>query len=260
MKRLLSAALILSAVLCDVSPGAAQDRAALVVATNYPDAIVYIDTVRHGAASGRVFVTRAGTRTVRLVAAEEVSWNITPVEMEVSLNAGDTVHVSMDFPLYYHFETHPLGATTFLVSGDQRAALGRTPFTYRSKGIAEGNFVIERSGYRAESIQPGQEIWNRYVFHLQPLVDGAGPGPFTLAQAPKRRRWIDVTAATLVAAGGVLAVHYKFKADRIDDEYQATGDPSLRPRVAQLDDYAMAALIGMQAGVVTIGVRFFLRK
>ena len=53
-----------------------------------------------------------------------------------------------------------------------------------------------------------------------------------------------------------MAVHYKFRADRINDDYLATGDPSLRPRVARLDDRSGIALGVMQVGLVTLAVRF----
>ena len=52
-----------------------------------------------------------------------------------------------------------------------------------------------------------------------------------------------------VAAGGALAVHFKFKADDRYDQYLETGDPEFKDQVQQYDTYSYVALAGMQVGI-----------
>ncbi len=238
----------------------AQDRAVLEVDTNYPEAIVYVDTVRMGPARWRTFVTGVGLHTIRLLAPGEAAWSVAPVERAVVLVPGDTAKVRLVFPLYHRVESVPSGAVVHLREGPVRRMLGRTPVTYKSKASDLYDFVVELSGYSPAEVTPGRDVWNRYVLRMQPLEAGSGPEARLLAPVHKRRRWIEVSAAALVVAGGVLTVHHKFKADRLNDHYQATGDPALRPRIARLDDRAAIALVGMQVGLVTLGVRFYLKK
>ncbi len=232
----------------------------VAVETNYPDAIVYIDSMRMGPANWRTFAATAGRHTLRLLAPGEAAWSIEPVEQEVTLTPGDTTHASLFFPLYHRIESLPLGATVYLREEQGRTALGKTPVTYPAPATTKGSFVVELFGYRVHEVVPGRDVWNRYVIQMQPLYDSSAPDVLPQVQSHKRRRWIDAAAAGLVVAGGILTVHHKFKADRLNDNYQATGDPDLRPRIARLDDRAAIALAGMQVGLVTIGVRFYLRR
>ena len=232
----------------------------VTVDTNYPEAIVYIDSLRVGPASWRTFVATAGRHTLRLLAPGEAAWSIEPVEQEVTLTPGDTTRASLSFPLYHRIESLPLGATVYLRAGQGRAVLGKTPVTYAAPAATKGNFVVELFGYRPHAVVPERDVWNRYVIEMQPLYDSSAPDVLPHVQSHKRRRWIDAAAAGLVVAGGILTVHHKFKADRLNNDYQATGAPDLRPRIARLDDRAAIALAGMQVGLVTIGVRFYLRR
>ena len=250
----------LAVVLLFAAPGWAQDQAFLALETNYPDAIVYVDSVRLGPAHWRTFAAAPGSRTLRLLAPGEAAWSIAPLTQHMNLVRGDTIHVSLAFPLYHQIASRPLGATVYWRQDGEKAQLGRTPVIHRTHDAAEGLFIVEQFGYRAQEVVPRAEVWNRYEVLLQPLYSGDMLQAKGLQTTRKRRRWIEASAAVLIVAGGVLTVHHKFKADRLNDNYQATGDPALRPRIARLDDRAAVALIGMQVGLVAFGVRFYLKK
>jgi len=254
MKRILSAGLML---LC-AGEVWAQGHAIVILDTNYPEAIVYIDSVRFGPAHQQKFVVSPGDRTLRLLMPGEVIWSVAPVEQKLVLTAGDSVRVSLDFTPHHHIESLPSGAIVLLQNGLRRVPLGETPVTYRAREGMQGKFVLELAGYHAEEVIPGGDVWNRYTISLSPVTGLDVPSPSTSVR--RRYRWLSISAAALVVAGGVLTVHHKFKADRLNDEYQDTGDPALRPRIARLDDRAAIALVGMQAGLVTIGVRFYLAR
>ena len=255
-KRLCSLGVFL---LC-VGVAGGQGRAVIALETNFPDAVVYIDSVRQGPAHWEIFGAAVGRRTVRLVAPSLSAWSVTPATQEVLLEEGDTARVVLPFPIYHHLESLPLGASVYLQTEQKRALLGQTPITYSAAHAPDGRFVIEHPGYQRHQVTPRDDIWNRYTITLQPLHGEVTAGAVVSVDTHRRRRWIDVAATGIAVAGGILAVHYKFKADRLDDDYRATGDPALRPRIARLDDRAAIALVGMQAGLITLGVRFYLKR
>ncbi len=71
--------------------------------------------------------------------------------------------------------------------------------------------------------------------------------------------WVDYALIAATGASAVVAIHYKFKADRLYDDYQETGDPSLRGEIRALDRRSGIAVVGMQAGVGIFAVRLLLR-
>ena len=213
-----------------------------------------------GPAYWRTFVTTPGVHEVRLVALGEAAWSIAPVVRTVTLTRHDTTHVSLNFPVYHRIDSIPLGAAVLLLRGRDRDSLGRTPVTYRAQETSAHHFLVELPGYQSHKVVPGNAIWNRYVVDLTPVGGSTEAGFQSHVRQLHRWPWIEVAAAALVAAGGILSVHHKFRADRLDDDYRVTGDPALRPRIARLDDRAGIALAGMQVGILALGVRFYLRR
>lgn len=238
--------------------GWSQERRVIRVETNLPSATVYADSIRLGVAQQGLFVLPAGTRRVRLVAATQ--WSIEPIAQPVATLAGDTLALSMPFPYYYSIESSPPAADVFLEARDGRERLGTTPLVHRADRPFEHAVVVEKRGYASKRFEPGTAVWNHHVIALQSVrpresehVEVAWDPP------PRRHRWIDYTAAALAVAGGVVAVHHKFKADRLHSEYQRTGDPALRSRIERLDTRSAIGLGAMQVGIGVIAVRLVLR-
>ena len=234
-----------------------QSSGVLQIDTNYPESIVYVDSLRLGQANEGAFYVRAGQHTLRLFPPGEAAWSVAPLEKELTISSQDTMFVKLDFLLHHRVNSSPPGAAVFLTSETEPLSFGETPTTFTTTE-AVGLIELRLQGYQSQEIPLRSEIWNLYEINLSPLLNLEGEQG--ILEVPKRRRWITISAAALVVAGGVLAVHHKFKADRLNDSYQETGDPALRPRIARLDDRSAIALIGMQAGLITIGVRFFLSR
>ena len=258
---LLRSAWICAVLLLAVSPLCrAQQRVVALIETNLPEATLYADTTQLGPASLGTFLIPVGTRELRLVPPGGTQWSIEPVVTAIEATPGDTLDVSLPFPYYYQIETIPFGASVTLETREGRIGIGETPLVYTAPAVLGGTISIEQKGYVIEKLKPGQEVWNRYVVTLKPLrVDEVTSAEVSWRPPRRRQRWIDYTAATLAVAAGALSVHYKFKADRLDDEYRETGDPALRPRIQSFDNRAGVALGAMQVGLGVLAVRFILK-
>ena len=233
----------------------AQPQVLVHIETNDANAAVYADSVYLGLANGSPYWVDHDTDVIRLSTLRAAAWSVSPLRKQLIATPGDTVLVTLNFPMYHRIESHPFGAEAWLQEGSERRLLGRTPVVFASPGIQEGMFHIEMEGYAPSAVAPRHDLWNRYEVSLVALGemgDAAGITP----SVRRGRVWIDWSAAALAMIAGAVAVHYKFRADRINDDYLATGDPSLRPRVARLDDRSGIALGVMQVGLVTLAVRF----
>ena len=243
----------LFAALPGISVG--QPQVLVHIETNDVSAAVYADSVYLGLASGSPYWVDHDTDIIRLSTLRAAAWSVSPLREKLIATPGDTVQVTLNFPMYHRIESHPFGAEAWLQEGAERRLLGRTPVVYSSPGIQNGMFHIEMEGYAPGAVAPRHDLWNRYEVSLVALSQAGDVAGFTHS-VRRGRVWIDWSAAALAMIAGAVAVHYKFRADRINDDYLATGDPSLRPRVARLDDRSGIALGVMQVGLVTLAVRF----
>lgn len=238
----------------------AQQGVIVLLETNLSGAIVYGDSTRLGPASQGTFLVPVETRRLRLVPPGGNTWTIAPVAVPLTASAGDTLELRLPFPHHYQIETIPFGASVMLETLDGRTSLGETPVLYKSQRVPDGLFIVERRGSMPVSLTPGQEVWNRYVLTLDPVRIEEVQSAEVAWRPPQRRHvWIDYTAAAVAVAAGVVSIHYKFKADRINDRYLKSGDPDLRPRIEDLDTRAGVALGVMQVGVGVLALRFILK-
>lgn len=238
----------------------AQERVIVLLDTNLPEAIVFADALRLGPASQGTFEIPAHTRQLRLIPPGGTLWTIAPVTAPLNLSAGDTLELHLSFPYHYQIETIPYGASVYLETLDGRAAIGETPVLYKSPQIPVGSFIIERRGNMPVTLTPGQEVWNRYVLTLDAVgLDEVRSAEMAWRPPRKRRLWIDYAAAAVAMTAGAVSIHYKFKADRLNEQYEETGDAVLRPQIHDLDTRAGIALGVMQVGVGVLALRFILR-
>jgi len=236
----------------------AQSPVLVQIISNDPSAAVYADSMYLGHVHGSPFWVHPSTKMIRLRTLMSASWSVPPIETSLLAQPSDTVQLILNFPMYHRVESFPLGAKTWLQFGQQRRFIGVTPIVFQSYGLRDSLIYVELDGYEPTTIQPNMEIWNVYKASLIALESPLVSASDVTTTGKKRRKWIDWGLATIALAAGVLAVNYKFRADRINDQYLETGDTSLRPRVARLDDYSGVALGVMQAGIITLGIRFAL--
>ncbi len=242
-----------------LGPAPVLAQTIVVVETNHPQAAVYADEVLLGRAAERVFRVPHGVEFIRLVAGAKANWSIPPRVWEVTPGTSDTATVRLDFPYYYRFESAPFGASV-LDGGNEERLLGQTPLTRSFPDPLTRRVVIALEGYEPREISPGSDIWNVHSVELRPINDDAQAGTDVAWRPPQtRRRWIDYAALGTAAVAGVLAVHYKFKADRRYDVYRDTGDPALRPDIKRYDVYSGVALGVMQGSLGLFAIRLALR-
>ena len=239
-------------------PAWAQNQVLLEVGSNNDIAVVYADSIRLGPVHAGPYLIPAYTRAIKLLPGLMQAWSISPLLRTIEAAPGDTVRLWMDFPFHHRLDSHPFGARAYLDDGSVRTLLGTTPVVHVTGSPTPGVFAVELDGFEPVRITPRSEIWNRYDITLTALDQASGSAQ--VLDIPKRRRtWIDYAAATVGIAAGIAAVHYKFKADRLDDTYRDTGDPALRPRIARFDDYSGLALGVMQINIGVLAIRFALR-
>lgn len=239
----------------------AQEQAYVQVKTNYPEAILFADSLRIGSTVGQVVSLPSTVRMLRLVPPDVDTWSVAPVSRRVDLVPGDTASVQIDFPYTYRIESIPFGATVHIESdrGDLRR-IGATPTLYSSQEPIKGTLLLERPGFAVVRIDPGSDVWNRYVIELSPS-DELSPTASRVDWTPptRHRAWIDYAALGVALAAGAAAVHYKFKADDLYAQYEDTADPSLRSDINRLDLRSGVALGMMQAGIGVFAIRLALR-
>ncbi len=236
----------------------AQSQILVQIRSNDMDAAVYADSSYLGLVRGSPYWVDPATRTIRLSTLRPAAWSMPPIQVPLRAVPGDSVRITLNFPNYHRIESYPFGAEAWLQEGAERRFLGLTPVVFTSSGLRNRTFHIELDGYAPGAVKAETEIWNHYEISLEPLA-GLNELSGISTAMKERRNWIDWGTAAVAVVAGVVAVHYKFRADRINDEYLMTGDASLRPRVAELDNYSGVALGVMQAGLVTLAVRFAIR-
>lgn len=231
----------------------------LVLETNVPEALVYIDSVLVGRADRHTFEIASSVRTIHLAPPAVGSWSIPPIEAMVPAPVdgveGDTVEIGLQFPYYYAINSQPFGAEVRLL-GVREQLVGTTPVTVQLVEPAVEGFRISLPGYREVEWSPGVRLWTRYVAHLDPLDEDVVQ--HVVEDMDRRRWWIDAVTLGVIGVSAATGIHYKFKADRRYEVYEVSGDPALRPEIKRLDTRAGVALGVMQAALGVLVVRLII--
>lgn len=238
----------------------AQESVHVRIETNYPHAVLYADSLLIGTVTNRPVAVPATSRMLRLAPPDQSAWSVAPVSVALEASPGDTVAVRLTFPYHYRVESIPFGAEVLLENGSRRSRIGETPLLYRANRPLDGLLVIGKAGYALERVSPGRDVWNRHVVSLEPS-DHFDPSAAQVNWRPpgKRHAWIDYAALGSALVAGALAVHYKFKADALYEDYEETGSPRLRSDIQRYDTSAGIAFGTMQVGIGVFAVRLALR-
>jgi hypothetical protein len=257
MSRLLTLfALTLSAL---TLPAVAQSAHVRVEAAHGD---VVVDGERVGVAGAWIRVA-SGERVVALVDDAD-DWNPRRTDRTVTVAAGDSVTVALSLPVRLRVETLPIRATVVRETAGGRDTLGTSPLTVETDGAAPVVLVASLDGYEPvrQTVAPDAEA----VTLVLPLGDDATPQAALLPtqRSTLGRTLVDVGIGAAALAAGAVAVHYKFRADAVDDRYRTEGtadfgDEALRDEALRLDRYSAVALGAMQVGVGALALRFVLR-
>lgn len=238
-------------------PAGAQHRV-VVLTSNTPEVLVYADSLWLGRAGERMFVVPPTARTLRLVPAAPGVWSV--ASREAPLPDTDTLHLTLDFPFQYQIESLPFGVPVYRLTPQGRVLLGETPLHLSQDQPLQDTLLLDAHGFLLEHIVPGTARWNRHVHTLRPIDEQTVAVPtMTLKPTRRRHRWIDYAALGTSLVSGVVAVHYKTRADRRYDRYLENGDPTLRPAIERYDRYSGVALGVMQGSLGLMAIRLVLR-
>lgn len=210
-----------------------QSQTLVDIESNDMGVAVYADSLHFGHVSGGPpYRVDPPTRTIRLSTFRTAAWSIPPIQTHLKAEPGDAVQVSLNFPYYHRIESHPFGVEAWIEEGAKRKSLGRTPVVFTTS--EEGRFHVELEGSIPGVVKSRADIWNRYEITTEALTPTSERSGLSFI-VRNRRSWIDWSTATVAVE--VVAVHHEFRAGRINDQYLETGDASLHPWLAELDDY-----------------------
>ncbi len=237
-----------------------RGQAWITVTTNAEQATLVIDSLAYGKADGSAVPVQPGSHLVEVLPPIADSWLYTRPSTVVEVSQDDTVHVVLNFKVVYQIETQPFGADIFLLSRDGDIYLGKTPIVLRRENPLDADLLFKREGFVAKRMTPPQKLVNTMRVALQPVNASNLETKRHLWAPPRpRRNWINYGAAAVAVASGVVAAHYKMKADDLFEEYELTGNPELRPEIRRYDTYSAVAVGTMQVGVGVLAIRLILR-
>ena len=137
--------------------------------------------------------------------------------------------------------------------------------------VAQSPFQIDSDVTEITVVQPQLDLWKAtpFVFNVPNGNDHVFSAMFDLEMSTalptaltngvgvnsKGKRWISFAAAGTSIAAGMLAIHFRTKADNRFEDYLESGSPALKKRVQRLDVQSGIALGVMQVGVGVIGFR-----
>jgi hypothetical protein len=220
-----------------------------MVQSNLPGSLVLVDSSYAGTVGEqRVIRVDPGSHKVGVAPPEVGSWVLGPPETDVVAVEGDTVRVTLDFPISYRIDSVPFGAAVFREDDDR--ALGETPVIFSTDEVLRAAIILEKSGYATERIIPGTEVINQHTVSLRPLEEQIARSDAEESNPGSRSsKWMTYSAVGLIVAGGALAVHFKFEADDKYEEYLVTADRETKNDVDRLDTLSYVALGGVQVGL-----------
>jgi len=239
---------------------AGQDVLPVVIdlKTNFPESIVYADSLYLGRAENRLIEVPATTNLLWLVPPATDSWSLAPISIALSAAPGDTLDLTLNFQYHYKLESVPFSAQVFIERPYERLLLGETPLLYKSDTPLRGMLLVSKEGYEPKRFTPGEELWNHHYVELELENEQLAEEYWR----PQKRsgRWIDVLVGSASLASGIVAIHFKMKADRRYDEYARSGNPALRGGFERYDRYAAISLGAMQVGLGVLAVRFVIDR
>ncbi len=228
-------------------------------------AAVLVDDTLAGPPGTWIEVTAAAHRVAAV--SDPEAWDARRVDVDIMPAAGDSLRLRLDLPRRLRVETLPIRAhIVFEDASGAREILGTSPVTVDLPAGAAGTLVATLEGYEPERL---------------PLADASASGPTQILLRPspgaepelellpterstRSRTLVDLGVGAATVAAAAIAVHYKFRADAIDDDYRGEdpalrGNEALRQEALRLDRYSAVALGAMQVGVATLAIRFILR-
>jgi hypothetical protein len=235
-------------------------RSYLEVVSNAETGSVWVDGEQVGLLGEGPWAVSPGVHTVRLLPPERYGWALERPQAGVTVAAGDTAQVRLDFDYTYSLNSSPPEATVRLLSGGNSKErtdeqLGTTPMVLARSEPLSGVLVFQKAGFDTTRLRPGDRIWNAYHVDLRPNARIAHDRMYRLPEEERTRDWLTYLSAGVAVSAGVAAVVYERKANRL----QATGDPPLQRKADRYETVSHGFLAGMQLGVASFAISLVVR-
>ena len=195
---------------------------------------------------------------------DPAAWNPRRAVRTVALAAGDSARVALALPRRVRVETLPIRATVVRETAGGPDTLGVAPLTLDLPAGEAADLVVSLDGYDPARQRVGPDD-DAVTVLLRPGPDARPDAALLPTQrSTVGRTLVDVGIGAAALAAGAVAVHYKFRADEIDDRYRTDGSPDfgdedLRQEAIRLDRYSGIAVGAMQVGIGVLALRFVLR-
>lgn len=241
-----------------LAPQLAAGQRFLKVETNLDSAVVVVDEQRVGIVGAWHQVTPSAG-TMRLLPPANLRQHVDALSGRIVFEK-DSLQLRLDFAPHHRVESTPYGAAV-RPSGcsEQECVLGRTPLVWRASSDGPVRLEVTKAGFETETIELGSDVWNVYRIDLDPLPGVRAGAEVETSPQSGRAVWIDVAVTTLTLAATALSIHYKFKADDLYSEYEATGDLGVQDEVRAYDRRAAVALGVSQVGLGVLAFRLVFR-
>jgi hypothetical protein len=246
---LLGVWLALAAGQCEAADSTqAAQRGTLGIRSDPDSAFVTIDGAYAGRTPLSVDTLMPGTHVIRVLHPDAANWLSASVDDTVFLQRGDIRILRYSLREGLSIVSVPSGAEVFV--GDSLA--GRTPLVFLHGGMSASVLItLRKPGYLPIPAEFGKASGGVLRVALQQA--GSGPVPDELilrndAAASGRTERILISGVATVVAGAAAA-YFKIKADKLNEDFLATGDPSLNSRTRRLDTASAIALAATQVGL-----------
>ncbi|MEM0963488.1 MAG: hypothetical protein AAGK21_13235, partial [Bacteroidota bacterium] len=195
---------------------------------------VIVDGTPAGA-PGEWLLVEPGLLEVALV-DDLLAWNPRRSSESVEVSAGDSLVVRLELPRRLRVETLPIRARIVREHSDgRRDTLGTAPLTVDVPTDEEIILIADLEGYqRARQRVSVEAPLATLILMPEP---GASPESALLPteRSTARRTLVDLGIGAAALAAGAVAVHFKFRADSVDDRYRSETSPE-RGDEALLDE------------------------
>ncbi len=243
-------------------PIRAESPAWLRLVFQTPPLRVQVDSLQFAPARRDTLLSLpAGTHTVLAQAPRRQVWNQRDFRKVVSLKAGDTLTVRVEFPRYLLLATSPAGAAV----EQNGIEWGKTPLLILAKKLQQAPILLKKAGYLPRVVQPKQIDTDRLWVELQP-----DSGFWAQEKEKQRRQKIQrrrlyqkaIGMAVVAAGSGVASYLFKQKANRLYDHYLHTPFPgdirNSYDEAHKYDTYAGSSYIFFEMNL--IGSTYFILK
>jgi len=226
-------------------------HASVTIITPGRTAFVLVDSVTSGDTPLRIDSLLPGTHIIRVLGLPLSQWGSSPIIDTIQLGRGEHRELAYAPSSAVRLSSSPSGARVLL----RNALLGTTPMTLQLLGLQRSDSLIfQADGYEPAAVVGLDPAQGGIMVPLKRIWTPTEPNAGSLERVKNGDRppfqLIGPIAGTIVA--GTIAAFCKIHADDINNQYLATGDPSLLSETRRYDLISAIALVVTEAGMALL--------